>query len=264
MRKLLILLAAMVAAALSAGSALAQNANGGTCGFGATCNGGIANGANATGGQGGAGGAGGNAAASATAGVHDVGNVGNGFGNFSPSASSRVDNDIRTSTSTFTSTKQGQLQGQVNGNADNTQKTSLTFEAATIPDKYTIRNTPGVALGGLYPSAPCMGTSNIGGSGPGFSLGIGTSWTDKNCQIMETSRLAPTDADKVAVWCQSEFAANAPSCKAAAKKAEAEAPKVAEQSEKRKVSGQREAVSAARPTVSTVAKSDPYADYFSR
>jgi len=261
MRKLLALVAVAVTAALSAGPALAD-CNGA---FVNDCTGSVTD--NSVTNQGGQGGAGGNAAAAAAAGANaGVWNV-NG-------QHQGIDSDIRNTNvngqhqgqEQGQRQGQGQLQGQgqVNGNALNKQNTNITFEAAPIPDKYTIRNTPGMALGGLYPSAPCMGTSNIGGSGPGFSLGIGTSWTDKNCQIMETSRLAPTDADKISVWCQSEFAANAPSCKKAKQAEAAEAQTMAKQSDKRKASGQREAVSAARPTASTVAKSDPYADYFSR
>lgn len=264
MKKLYIILAVALTAALSAGSALAQNCNGnGSCSH--DTNIGTQN--NNTSNQGGTGyggtGYGGKA----------ENNVGNGFGNFSPSADAEARASAEARVYNTNGQQQGQHQGQgqgqgqlqgqgqVNGNADNSQSLKLQQYYSADPGR---NNTPSIGLGGLYPSAPCMGTSNIGGSGPGFSVGFGTSWTDKNCQIMETSRLAPTDADKVAVWCLSEFAANAPSCKAAAKKTEAEAAKVAEQSEKRKVSDQREAANA-RPTESTVAKNtDPYADYFSR
>jgi hypothetical protein len=73
-------------------------------------------------------------------------------------------------------------------------------------------NTPSIGLGSLYPSSPCMGTSNVGGSGPGFSIGFGTSWVDEECQKMEASRNAPTPGDRVFVWCKSKFAEGSPSC----------------------------------------------------
>jgi len=49
------------------------------------------------------------------------------------------------------------------------------------------RNTPGFGLGTVYPTAPCMGSSQIGGSGVGFSIGVGTSWTDDECGIRSTA-----------------------------------------------------------------------------
>lgn len=77
------------------------------------------------------------------------------------------------------------------------------------------RNTPAIALGALYPTAPCMGTSNIGGSGVGFGFGFGTSWTDDECGIRETARsfngLGLKD-DAVSVLCTSKYAVAAPVC----------------------------------------------------
>lgn len=206
------------------------------------------------GGGGGAGGAGGN-------GGNGYGGAGTGFtvnglGNkvLSPSAeaSARLDADIRNYNTLGQKQLQLQGQGQINGNAANKQ--SIQIDAPVIPTTTTLKNTPDVSLGGLYPSSPCMGTSNIGGSGPGFSLGFGTSWKDDDCGYRETARLFGVNtADGIAVLCSSEYAKAAPSCqKAAAKKAAAEAPVVAEQSDKRKVSGQKEAapqvVASANPT----------------
>ena len=80
---------------------------------------------------------------------------------------------------------------------------------------YTIKNVPSIALGNVYPTAPCMGSSQIGGSGVGFSIGVGTSWTDDECGIRETSRsfngLGYKD-DALAILCTSKYAAAAPSC----------------------------------------------------
>lgn len=136
---------------------------------------------------------------------------------------------------------QDQRQSQTNGSsastANNSQigggaivttgATNVSFNQAEIPNSYTIKNTPSIGLATVYPTAPCMGSSSVGGSGPGFSLGIGTSWTDKNCQQLETARSFEQSGlkeDAMAIRCQSEYAAVAPSCmklKADAEKAEA-------------------------------------------
>lgn len=102
----------------------------------------------------------------------------------------------------------------------------LTVNEAPIPERtyseikqndYTIKNTPSVTLGNQYPTAPCMGTGQFGGSGPGFSVAFGTSWTDDECGIRETARsfsgLNMKD-DALAVLCTSKYAAAAPACKA--------------------------------------------------
>ena len=73
----------------------------------------------------------------------------------------------------------------------------------------------GVALGSLYPSAPCMGTSNVGGGNPFFNIAVGTSWESKECQIRETARsfsAVGLTNDAIAILCSSEYAAVAPSC----------------------------------------------------
>lgn len=167
-------------------------------------------------------------------------NVGNGFGNFSPSSSARSEAEA----AAFAGAKAGAVGVGAQGQGQSL-KFEQTFEAAPIPDKYTVRNTPGVGLGGLYPSSPCMGTTNIGGSGPGIGLAFGTSWIDTNCQLMETARFAPTEADKKFVWCKSDYAKGSPSCAAAEKKAEAAPVKQAEvapaveRPTKRKTSGEQ-------------------------
>jgi len=73
-----------------------------------------------------------------------------------------------------------------------------------------------IGLGSLYPTAPCMGTSNLGGGNGFFSIGVGSSWTDDECGIRETARsfsgLGLKD-DAVSVLCSSKYAAIAPICK---------------------------------------------------
>jgi len=77
------------------------------------------------------------------------------------------------------------------------------------------RTAAAVALGGLFPSSPCMGTSSIGGGNGFFNFAAGSSWTDDECGIRETSRsfsgLGKAD-DALKVLCTSKYAAAAPSC----------------------------------------------------
>lgn len=110
---------------------------------------------------------------------------------------------------------------------------SLTVNEAPIPantsvqygGEYTVKGVPNVLTGNVYPTAPCMGSSTIGGSGVGFGFGIGTSWKDDDCGIRETARSfagmnKPDDA--IAILCTSTYSAAAPSCKALAPKPEGE------------------------------------------
>ena len=92
---------------------------------------------------------------------------------------------------------------------------ALTVNQAPIPDKLEIKGVPNVYSGNVYPTAPCMGSSTVGGAGVGFGFSVGSSWTDDECGIRETSRSfsglgKPDDALKV--LCTSKYAAAAPSC----------------------------------------------------
>ena len=88
-------------------------------------------------------------------------------------------------------------------------------------DSYTVKGVPNVFSGNVYPTAPCMGSSTIGGAGVGFGLSVGSSWTDDECGIRETSRsfcgLGKAD-DALKVLCTSKYAAAAPSCAGAVAK----------------------------------------------
>ena len=97
---------------------------------------------------------------------------------------------------------------------------SVTYNEAPAAQQrrtVTIKNTPEVTLSNIAPTSPCMGGTSVGGSGPGFSIGIGTTWKDSDCSLRETARsfagLGLTD-DAIAILCSSEYAAAAPSCKA--------------------------------------------------
>ncbi len=104
------------------------------------------------------------------------------------------------------------------GGAANGGSASLTYvEAPTAQQRgtVTIKNTPDLSLSNIAPTAPCMGGTSVGGTGAGFSIGIGTSWESKNCLIGETARLFYSFGhkdDAIAILCSSEYAAAAPSC----------------------------------------------------
>ena len=91
----------------------------------------------------------------------------------------------------------------------------LTVNQAPIPDKLEIKGVPNVYSGNVYPTTSCAHSSTVGGSGVGFGVALGTSWTDEECSLRETARsfqlLGKTD-DAVHVLCTSKYAAAAPSC----------------------------------------------------
>lgn len=117
-----------------------------------------------------------------------------------------------------TSKATGGTSGAVSGaaNAGNSQSINISSPGAVeYKGSYTVKSAPGVVTPQVYPTAPCMGSSAVGGSGIGFGFSVGTSWKDDECGIRETARSfvslgLPVDAIKV--LCTSAYAAAAPSC----------------------------------------------------
>lgn len=110
------------------------------------------------------------------------------------------------------------------GSASNAQgnEQNINFNSpGTVNYKgsYKVKDTPAVSLGQVFPTSPCMGGTQVGGSGPGIGLSIGTSWKDDDCSYRETARsfqgLGMT-ADAIAVLCSSSYAKAAPACNKAA------------------------------------------------
>ena len=94
---------------------------------------------------------------------------------------------------------------------------TLTINEASSPSRVRIENTPDVYAPNVAPTAPCMGGSSMGGTGPGFGFSFGTSWESKTCMILEAARSfeqAGYREDALHIRCQNEYAAAAPSCKA--------------------------------------------------
>jgi hypothetical protein len=129
--------------------------------------------------------------------------------------SNRIANDTRAAASSFAAGGLGVGQGGVGQAVSGGSNSNVDFNI-TSP-----KNTPAVFSGNVYPTAPCMGSSTLGGAGVGFGFSVGSSWTDDECGIRETSRSfsglgKPDDAMKV--LCTSKYAAAAPSCAGAVAK----------------------------------------------
>ncbi len=87
-----------------------------------------------------------------------------------------------------------------------------TFQGGSYKEQ---KQAPAVFAPSIAPTAPCMGGTSAGGSGTGFGLSFGTSWTDDECNTRETARLFHSlgmVSDALAVLCSSAYAAAAPSC----------------------------------------------------
>lgn len=137
--------------------------------------------------------------------------------------SNRITNDVRQNAAAFAGG------GHATSNSGgNTQNVTVTDSGKmNYSGSYDVKNVPSVFSGNVYPTAPCMGSSTVGGAGVGFGFSVGTSWKDDDCGIRETARSFATmhmPDDAITVLCTSEYAKTAPSCVAkAAKKAEDDA-----------------------------------------
>jgi hypothetical protein len=131
------------------------------------------------------------------------GGGGGGIQTVGVDVSNRISNDTRAAAQSYATGGIGQA---VSGGS----QAGVNFAIETP------RNTPSVFNGNIYPTAPCMGSTTVGGSGVGFGIGIGTSWKDDECGKRETARSFNSmglKEDALAVLCSSEYAAVAPSCK---------------------------------------------------
>ena len=137
--------------------------------------------------------------------------------------SNRISNDVRANAAAFAgAASQSKSHSDASSNSGgNTQNVTVTDSGRMeYSGKYEVKNVPSVFSGNVYPTAPCMGSSTVGGAGVGFGFSVGTSWTDEECGIRETSRsfngLGLKD-DAIKVLCTSKYAAAAPSCAGAVK-----------------------------------------------
>ncbi|MBU3581423.1 hypothetical protein ICN19_05280 [Polynucleobacter sp. AP-Capit-er-40B-B4] len=66
-----------------------------------------------------------------------------------------------------------------------------------------------------FPTAPCMGSTSIGGSAVLFGFSAGSSWEATECMTFEAARSfdqAGMHEDALAIKCTSKYSAAAPSC----------------------------------------------------
>lgn len=137
--------------------------------------------------------------------------------------SNRISNDVRANATAFAgAASQSKSHSDASANSGgNTQSVTVTDSGQTqYSGKYEVKNVPSVFSGNVYPTAPCMGSSSIGGAGVGFGFSIGSSWTDDECGIRETSRSfngLGLKEDAIKVLCTSKYAAAAPVCAGATK-----------------------------------------------
>lgn len=62
-------------------------------------------------------------------------------------------------------------------------------DAVRYVSDHQLRNTPNVATAALTSSNDtCMGSVSAGGSGPGFSIAVGSTYKDSNCVMLKNSR----------------------------------------------------------------------------
>lgn len=99
----------------------------------------------------------------------------------------------------------------------NIQAGATRDAAQSQPQKIEVK-TPGVAsVPNIYPTSPCMGSTSAGVSFMGGAFSGGSSWKDDDCSYRETARMFDQlgyKKDGLVVMCQSEYAKEAPSCKA--------------------------------------------------
>lgn len=150
--------------------------------------------------------------------------------------SNRITNDVRQNAAAFAGGGEAVSNSGGNrlsnsssaNNGGNVQSVTVTDSGKmNYSGSYDVKNVPSVFSGNVYPTAPCMGSSTVGGAGVGFGFSVGSSWKDDDCGIRETARSFASmqmSDDAITVLCTSEYAKTAPSCVAkAAKKAEDDA-----------------------------------------
>lgn len=138
------------------------------------------------GGNGGNGGQGGLAVAGASAGVAGSGNSRNANRNSNRNANSNLNAQGQQQSAnnrqsqTAAGGKSSATGGQASQSMDgaNQQSVNSSYRAAA-----STAYAPAI-----YPTAPCMGSSAIGGQGMSFGFSVGTAWKDEDCNFREDIR----------------------------------------------------------------------------
>jgi len=141
--------------------------------------------------------------------VSTIGNISTGASTSQGGAGGSVGN-----LSTGASTSSGGTSNAAGGKSASTGNTSGN---TTITSNYTAPKIP-VATAvapSNFPTAPCMGSSSIGGSAVLFGFSAGSSWEATECMTFEAARSfdqAGMHDDALAIKCTSKYSAAAPSC----------------------------------------------------
>ena len=116
--------------------------------------------------------------------------------------------------STGASTSAG---GSSNATGGTSSSSGNTSGNTTVTSNYTAPKIPvsTAVAPSNFPTAPCMGSSSIGGSAVLFGFSAGSSWEATECMTFEAARSfdqAGMHEDALAIKCTSKYAAAAPSC----------------------------------------------------
>jgi len=116
--------------------------------------------------------------------------------------------------STGASTSAGGTSNSTGGKSSSSGNSSGN---TTITSNYTAPKIPvATAIApSNFPTAPCMGSSSIGGSAVLFGFSAGSSWEATECMTFEAARSfdqAGMHEDALAIKCTSKYSAAAPSC----------------------------------------------------
>jgi hypothetical protein len=146
-----------------------------------------------------AGGAGGSVGNLTTGASTSAGGAGGSVGNLTTGASTSAGGSVGNTTSGASSS-----QGNTSGNTTITS----TYVAPKIPvaSAFSPAN---------HPTAPCMGSTSIGGTAVLFGFSAGSSWEATECMTFEAARSfdqAGMYEDALAIKCTSKYSAVAPSC----------------------------------------------------
>lgn len=122
------------------------------------------------------------------------GGTGIGFGG-SAKADANAFASSKADATAIAAQQQGQAQGQVQGQSLHNSNKSSAYNSGNNTsvnvqgDTVTYRAAASSSWApNIYPTAVCMGSSSIGGSGVTFGFSVGSSWTDKNCMLLEQVR----------------------------------------------------------------------------
>ena len=141
-------------------------------------------------------------------------------GGYDPTGRSFSDSNAVSSSNSY-STNTNVTSPTTNSSSDNEvlskQKNKQNTNVSVAGDEYARMPVATATAPSINPTATCMGSSSAGGQGMSIGLSMGSSWESENCMYLETARSfeqAGYKEDALAIRCQSEYAASAPSCKA--------------------------------------------------